>query len=127
MILGCCNAVVREQVELGEQVLSSVQWRLKRSGSHDAFRDYFHRFSSRIKVHSAGVNDEILERLSRQSEMLVKVIRPLNRDLAINRLSGKKTYFSSTTKRRQNYSLDQVGLCRVAEEVIKHVSRFQLG
>ena len=127
MILGCCNAVVREQVQLAEQVMSGVQRRSKRSGSHDAFRDYFHRFSSQKKVHSAGVNDEILERLSRQSEMLVKVIRPLNPDLAINRLSSKKTHFSNTNKRRQNYSLGQLGRCRVAEEVIKHVSLFQLG
>ena len=80
-----------------------------------------------MKVHSAGINDEILERLLRQSEMLVKVIRPLNPDLAINLHSGKKTYFSNTNKRRQNCSLGQLGRCRVAVEVIRHVSLFQLG
>lgn len=73
------------------------------------------------------INDVILERLLSQSEILVKVIRPLNPDLAINRFSGKKTYFSNTNKRRQNYYLGQLGHRRVAAEVIKQMSLFQLG
>ncbi len=127
MILGWCNAVVWEQVKLAEQELSGVHWWLNRSGSDDAFRHCFRRFSSREKVHSAGINYEILERLLRQSEMFVKVISPLNPGWALNRLIGEKTYFSNTSKRRQNYSLGQLGRRRVAAELIKQMSLLQLG